>query len=71
MTAPVPVLATHVRKARREGRCAGACGKPILVGQRVATCPGRQTFHLACYLGHRHNADGHCEPKETATWQAL
>jgi hypothetical protein len=60
MTASIPVLATNVRKCRRESRCSGRCGRPILVGQREARCPGGQWFHLSCYLGHEHNRDGYC-----------
>lgn len=55
MTA-VPVVATHVRKARRESTCS-LCGVVVKVGQLIARCPGGLWVHCSCFLGHRHNVD--------------
>jgi hypothetical protein len=55
MTA-VPVLATHVRKARRESQC-GICSRWIKVGQQIARCPGGIWMHCGCFIGHQHERD--------------
>lgn len=55
MTA-VPVVATHVRKARRESACP-ICSGPIRVGQQIARCPGNLWMHCSCFIGHQHERD--------------
>jgi len=52
----VPVLATHVRKARRESTCT-LCSGVVKVGQQIARCPGGLWVHAACFIGHRHHVD--------------
>jgi hypothetical protein len=51
-----PVLATRVRKARRESTCP-ACRGPIRVGQLIARCPGGLWQHASCFIGHAHQLD--------------
>ena len=52
----LPVLATHVRKARHESTCT-LCSGVIRVGQQIARCPGGLWVHCSCFLGHKHNLD--------------
>jgi hypothetical protein len=62
MTA-VPVLATHVRKARRESQCP-ICGGWVKVGAMIARCPGGIWMHCSCFVGHLHERD---QPGEVCT----
>lgn len=49
MTAPVPVLADRVRKARAQSVC-GLCASVIRVGSQIGRVPGRGWSHTSCII---------------------
>jgi hypothetical protein len=51
---PRSLLATHVRKARRTGRCA-LDGCPIRVGDRIGLLPGAGWAAVACIIKRQHD----------------
>lgn len=49
MTAPAPVLADRVRKARAQSPCA-LCTSAIRVGNQIGHVPGRGWSHTSCII---------------------